>query len=244
MQQAGPNKHPCAILFHVLTLLVQVSDYISTFVSTAEGAVRDIPAEQVSVPSVTELSREAFVAGVSSTTAVRDQIKVCLCPEALQEAARMTGVLLVASYHEELNASLVCFLTVAAGPPPTKQLQRSMGKPARLLSDTAHILVGLSAAAQRLCVVCCDVLCWCSSICCHQQGLKRRMKKHRWVEFNRSSVLRAPCVTCDMSHICLIHCLVSGARCRAGERISKGDSGRHSQLPTATIIDATENSTP
>jgi hypothetical protein len=38
--------------------------------------VRDILPEQVSVPSVTELSREAFVAGVSNTQAVRDHIKV------------------------------------------------------------------------------------------------------------------------------------------------------------------------
>lgn len=54
----------------------QVSEHISTFVSTAEAAVRDILPEQVSVPSVTELSREAFVAGVSNTQAVRDHIKV------------------------------------------------------------------------------------------------------------------------------------------------------------------------
>ncbi len=38
--------------------------------------MRDILPEQVSVPSVTELSREAFVAGVSNTQAVRDHIKV------------------------------------------------------------------------------------------------------------------------------------------------------------------------
>jgi hypothetical protein len=53
-----------------------VSEYISTFVSIAEGAVRDVPPEQVSVASVTELSREAFVAGVSGTQPVRDHIKV------------------------------------------------------------------------------------------------------------------------------------------------------------------------
>lgn len=53
-----------------------MSEHISTFVSTAEAAVRDILPEQVSVPSVTELSREAFVAGVSNTQAVREHIKV------------------------------------------------------------------------------------------------------------------------------------------------------------------------
>jgi hypothetical protein len=59
-----------------LPLLLQVSEHISTFVSTAEAAVRDIAPEQVSVPSVTELTREAFVAGVSNTQAVRDHVKV------------------------------------------------------------------------------------------------------------------------------------------------------------------------
>lgn len=54
-----------------------MSEHISTFVSTAEGAVRDIAPEQVSVPSVTELTREAFVAGVSNTQPIRDHIKVC-----------------------------------------------------------------------------------------------------------------------------------------------------------------------
>jgi len=83
-----PSCSSVSETWHVVTLLMQVSEYISTFVSTAEGAVRDIPAEQVSVPAVTELSREAFVAGVSSTTAVRDHIKVCLCPEALQQSAQ------------------------------------------------------------------------------------------------------------------------------------------------------------
>lgn len=53
-----------------------MSEHISTFVSYAEGATRDIPPEQVVVSTVTELSREAFVTGVSSTQSVRDHIKV------------------------------------------------------------------------------------------------------------------------------------------------------------------------
>lgn len=57
----------------------QVSETISTFVATAEAAARDMLPEQVAVPSVTELSREAFVAGVSNTQAVRDHIKVGCC---------------------------------------------------------------------------------------------------------------------------------------------------------------------
>lgn len=46
------------------------------FVATAEAAVRDIAPEQVSVASITEVTREAFVAGVSGTQAVREHIKV------------------------------------------------------------------------------------------------------------------------------------------------------------------------
>lgn len=63
----------------------QVSGDISTFVANAEAAVRDIPPEQVSVPSVTELSREAFVAGVNATLSVRDHIKLHLLPPARLE---------------------------------------------------------------------------------------------------------------------------------------------------------------
>lgn len=61
---------------HCSLCVLQVSEHISTFVSTAEAAVRDIAPEQVAVSSVAELSREAFVAGVSGTTAIRDHIKV------------------------------------------------------------------------------------------------------------------------------------------------------------------------
>ncbi|WIA13678.1 hypothetical protein OEZ85_007238 [Tetradesmus obliquus] len=64
----------------------QVSDNINVFVSTAEGFVRDMPPEQVAVPSVTELSREAFVAGVTGTAVVREHIKLNLLhPARLEE---------------------------------------------------------------------------------------------------------------------------------------------------------------
>jgi hypothetical protein len=56
-----------------------VSEHISLFVSTAEAAVRDIAPEQVSVASISEVTREAFVAGVSGTQAVREHIKVRGC---------------------------------------------------------------------------------------------------------------------------------------------------------------------
>lgn len=46
------------------------------FVATAEAAVRDVAPEQVSVASITEVTREAFVAGVSGMQAVREHIKV------------------------------------------------------------------------------------------------------------------------------------------------------------------------
>lgn len=40
--------------------------------------MRDMPPDQVAVPSVTELSKDAFVAGVTSTQAVREHIKMNL----------------------------------------------------------------------------------------------------------------------------------------------------------------------
>jgi hypothetical protein len=65
---------------------MQVSDNINVFVSTAEGFVWDVPPEQVAVPAVTELSREAFVAGVTGTVFVREHIKLNLLhPARLEE---------------------------------------------------------------------------------------------------------------------------------------------------------------
>lgn len=62
-----------------------MSENISLFVSTAEAAARDISPEQVSVPSVTELSRDAFVLGVSSTVFVREHVKMYLLTAARLE---------------------------------------------------------------------------------------------------------------------------------------------------------------
>jgi hypothetical protein len=65
---------------------VQVSDNINAFVSTAEGFVRDLPPEQVAVPAVSELSRDAFVAGVTGTLFMREHIKLNLLhPARLEE---------------------------------------------------------------------------------------------------------------------------------------------------------------
>eukprot|EP00878_Enallax_costatus_P005108 GHUV01005370.1.p1 GENE.GHUV01005370.1~~GHUV01005370.1.p1 ORF type:complete len:604 (+),score=218.67 GHUV01005370.1:107-1918(+) len=63
----------------------QVSENISSFVATAEAAARDISPDQVAVPSVTELSRDAFVLGVSSTVFVREHIKMRLLTAARLE---------------------------------------------------------------------------------------------------------------------------------------------------------------
>lgn len=77
---------------------MQVSDNINTFVSTAEGAARDTPPDQISVPSVTELSRDAFVLGVSSTQFVREHIKLHLLhPARLEEDDSEAQVCLVVS---------------------------------------------------------------------------------------------------------------------------------------------------
>jgi len=40
-----------------------VSENIYQFVATAESHTRDVPPEQVSVPAVTEMTQDAFVAG-------------------------------------------------------------------------------------------------------------------------------------------------------------------------------------
>jgi hypothetical protein len=65
---------------------VQVSDTITAFVVAAESAVKDIPAEQVAVSSVTEMAREGFVAGVCGTPSIREIIKATLLgPAPLEE---------------------------------------------------------------------------------------------------------------------------------------------------------------
>jgi hypothetical protein len=77
LRQAS-KSHTSTINTALGVALLQVSDNINVFVSTAEGFVRDLPPEQVAVPSVTELSKEAFVAGVTGTAVVREHIKLNL----------------------------------------------------------------------------------------------------------------------------------------------------------------------
>ena len=66
--------------------VLQVSDTITAFVVAAEGAAKDLLPEQVTVASVTEMGREGFVAGVCSTTSIREIIKATLLgPAPLEE---------------------------------------------------------------------------------------------------------------------------------------------------------------
>lgn len=54
----------------------QIHDNVSTFVTAAEYAVKDMAPDAAGVAAVTELSREGFVAGVLGTPPIRDVIKV------------------------------------------------------------------------------------------------------------------------------------------------------------------------
>jgi hypothetical protein len=90
---------------------VQVSDNINMFVSTAEGFVRDLPPEQVAVPSVSELSRDAFVAGVTGTLFVREHIKLNLLhPARLEEddAEAQVCCEMVVGCHMRWCSTAVC----------------------------------------------------------------------------------------------------------------------------------------
>jgi hypothetical protein len=84
------------------------------FVSTAEGFVRDLPPEQVAVPSVSELSRDAFVAGVTGTVFVREHIKLNLLhPARLEEddaeaQVRQVNGRCFATWHGAGAALLLC----------------------------------------------------------------------------------------------------------------------------------------
>lgn len=65
-------RHICVCI----CLAPQIHDNVSTFVTAAEYAVKDVAPDAAGVAAVTELSREGFVAGVLGTPPIRDVIKV------------------------------------------------------------------------------------------------------------------------------------------------------------------------
>jgi len=68
-------SNPCHICV-CICLAPQIHDNVSTFVTAAEYAVKDVAPDAAGVAAVTELSREGFVAGVLGTPPIRDVIKV------------------------------------------------------------------------------------------------------------------------------------------------------------------------
>ncbi len=70
----------CRVIHRALP--AQVSETISLFVATAEAAVRDVAPESIAVSTVSQLARDAFVAGVAGTPAIREHIKLHVLPPA------------------------------------------------------------------------------------------------------------------------------------------------------------------